>query len=52
MKLKKYFFETVVPFLLWLLIIIFAVVLEFSGIKEGDKKEKKDKSPVSTSTCK
>lgn len=51
-RFKKYFFETMVPFLLWLLIIIFAFVLEYSGIKDGDKKEKKDKTPVSTSTCK
>ena len=51
-RFKKYFFETVVPFLLWLLIIIFAFVLEYSGIKDGDKKEKKDKTPLSTSTCK
>lgn len=36
--LKKYFFETAIPFLIWLGIIIFAFWLEFSGSNRSSKK--------------
>jgi hypothetical protein len=35
---KKYFFETAIPFLIWLGIILFAFWLEFSGSNRSSKK--------------